>query len=756
MLTFLAVAASLTSAALGTPPGAAETERERGEVLVADATSASSPSVDCAGWNSDDEKVLEGFYKTLTPEAVVACLQAGADPDVRDKTWGGTPLHIAASWNGNPAVLTALLDAGADLDARDKWDWMPLHWAAAWNDNPAVPAALLDAGADPNARNENGRTPLHIAAKWNGNSAVLAALLAAGADPTLKDNDRTTPLELAIKERRPAEIIATLREVLVADAASAPPPSVDCAGWNSDDEKLREGFYRDLTPEVVQACLEAGADLGVRTKKWSGTPLHWAAWSNDNPAVLAALLDAGAEPDARDENGNTPLQWAASWNGNPAIIEALLTGGADLHARNNGGNTPLHIAAYNENPAVLSTLLNAGADPTLRNTDGDTPLRMAINNQRPAEIIAALREASVAGATSAPPPSVDCSGWKADYEELQRSFYRNLTPEVVQACLDAGVELQARDDKYDGTPLHWVASASDNPAVLAALLDAGADPNARNKFGNTSLHIAARNGNAAMLAVLLDSGVDPNARNSGGETPLHWAVWNDNPAVPTALLDAGADPTLRNTDGDTPLELAIKNERSAEIVGVLREVSVADAASIPPPTVDCAGWTSDDVELRRSFFGNLTPEIVLACLAAGADPNVRDRNGWTPLHFSAGDSENAAVLAALLDAGADPNARDKWDWTPLHHAVFNENPAVLAALLDAGADPTLTGDTGDAPLDMAIKAERPAEIIAALEAHVQRLSCGYWTDLEGTEGYFESASAADVSRCMAAGADPNA
>ena len=52
-----------------------------------------------------------------------------------------------------------LLDAGADIEARDRWGRTPLHWAALFSKNPAVITALLDAGADPKARNATGKTP---------------------------------------------------------------------------------------------------------------------------------------------------------------------------------------------------------------------------------------------------------------------------------------------------------------------------------------------------------------------------------------------------------------------------------------------------------------------------------------------------------------------------------------------------------------------------------------------------------------------
>ena len=119
------------------------------------------------------------------------------------RNWGSchpgdtTPLHFAASYNPDPAVIAVLLRAGADLNAREWLGRTPLHEAAWLNDNPAVITALVAVGADVNTRDDSGMTPLHTATQENFLSTVIEALLNAGADPSARGSEGRTPWALA-------------------------------------------------------------------------------------------------------------------------------------------------------------------------------------------------------------------------------------------------------------------------------------------------------------------------------------------------------------------------------------------------------------------------------------------------------------------------------------------------------------------------------------------------------------------------------
>ena len=244
----------------------------------------------CTEWNT-----LE-FFESATLAEVSDCLAAGADIGVRDDD-GYTPLHLAAWGNGNPAVITALAAAEADMGVQEYEEgWTPLHLAARYNDNPAIITALVAAGADVGARDDDGDTPLHLAAWGNDNPAIITALADTGADVGAQEYVfGWTPLHLAAR-------------------------------------------YND-TPVAIAALVAVGAGVGARDNN-GNTPLHVAARYNGNPAIVGALLEAGAAATARDNKDNTPWDYAldnealrgkaAYWHLNAARFRiGGVTGGSD-------------------------------------------------------------------------------------------------------------------------------------------------------------------------------------------------------------------------------------------------------------------------------------------------------------------------------------------------------------------------------------------------------------------------------------------
>ena len=122
-------------------------------------------------------------------------IQAGGEVNEQDEKDGSTPLH-AASREGHVEVVNILIQAGGDVNCKEKWGWTPLH-EASYNGHVEVVKRLIRAGGDVNEQDEeDGSTPLHDASE-NGHVEVITALLAAGADKTTKNNKGQTPHDVA-------------------------------------------------------------------------------------------------------------------------------------------------------------------------------------------------------------------------------------------------------------------------------------------------------------------------------------------------------------------------------------------------------------------------------------------------------------------------------------------------------------------------------------------------------------------------------
>ena len=541
--------------------------------------------------------------------------------------------------------------------------------------------------------------------------------------------------------------------VLLALAFAAPPSgAADCDGYVGE----AAAFWSAVSEDGLRACVSAHGVV-AKDEEYGGTPLHWAASNSVKPGAIAVLLDAGADPNARDVEGLAPLHWAASDSIEPDVLAALLAAGADPNARGGEhGVTPLHWAAQRPGSDLFLWAELDWMPGWLAERLGELFLEPRDSTSSALSVLAVLLDGG------ADPNARDADGWTA----LHHATAFAGDPAVTKALLEDGADPSARDDE-GLEPLHFAALNSDGPGAIAALLAAGADPNARDEYGVTPLHWAAQRPGSGLflgadldglpgwlverlgellleprdsssptlsvLTVLLDGGADPNARDADGETALHLAVRRkeiaplfDNEAlrwyrrgmpevldelvIVEVLLKAGADPNERDLDGWSPLHLAAKHVIDPAVVEALLEAGA---------NIGARGGRHDAAPLHMAAAHATDPAVAMTLLDAGADPNARTKLGMTPLHMAAARATDPAIAMALLDAGADIEARADVNATPLHVAMARAtDPTVAIALVEAGADPNARADAGLTPLHwgVAMSTSDPAVAMALVEA----------------------------------------
>ena len=119
-------------------------------------------------------------------------IEAGSDLNVPDPTFGSSPL-ISATFLDVAEAVKLLIDAGADLNSKNKEGSTALHTAAAFG-KTEIANMLMDAGADLNVQNNEGSTPLHTSAFFC-HTDIVKILLKKGADKSIKNKYNQTPYE---------------------------------------------------------------------------------------------------------------------------------------------------------------------------------------------------------------------------------------------------------------------------------------------------------------------------------------------------------------------------------------------------------------------------------------------------------------------------------------------------------------------------------------------------------------------------------
>ncbi|MFE1595492.1 ankyrin repeat domain-containing protein [Nocardia sp. NPDC058705] len=149
---------------------------------------------------------------------------------------------------------------------------------------------------------------------------------------------------------------------------------------------------------------------------------------------------------------------------------------------------------------------------------------------------------------------------------------KNAANEAAVALIEAGADVNAKDDIQDSAYLYAGAEGLDQ--ILEATLRHGADLRSVNRYGGTALIPASEHAHVSTVRMLIAAGVDVNHVNTPQWTALQEAVVYGDGSQPyqetvTALLAAGADPQIRDAQGRTALQNAERLDQEA-IVALLR------------------------------------------------------------------------------------------------------------------------------------------------------------------------------------------
>ena len=386
--------------------------------------------------------------------------------------------------------------------------------------------------------------------------------------------------------------------------------------------------------------------------------------SSDPPAASEPSPALPSSTDARLTSARSQLDRElidAAWRNDVKRAQALIRDGADVNAKDPGEQSAFLIAASEGFLDLLELSLDSGADVASLDSYGGTALIRAAERGH-ADIVGRLLQ------TKINVDHVNRLGWTALHEAIWLGKDTTSYLDTVRLLVAGGADLKiaARTDgrtplvmaqqRGFGTIETTIRSALDSPTV----------------GGSSALLAEASAGNADKVALAIRNGTDLEPRDNRGRTPLLLAVSNDRLAVARLLVPLGADPDAQDEQHDSPWL----------VTGVTGSVAMAKVLLKADP----------DLTLPNRFGGiSIIPaaerghvDYVRLMTTTATDVNHVNNLGWTALLEAVilgdGSQRYAQIVRILLDAGADPDLADREGVTPLEHAKRRGHSQIAAEL----------------------------------------------------------------------------
>jgi ankyrin repeat protein len=637
------------------------------------------------------------------PSLIDDLAKAGCDVD----HWApefGNPLCLAVS-HENADAVEALLRCSTDLEKRFPHQSPALHLACHVQ-NEGIVRLLLD---------HNAKTDESIRMVFKKDGAL---------QDTELDGDGVDDVEESVTSH---DSLIEVTFASMIDSIRGTPLAISAFLGDVGITKLLLEHGASVEAEAIWRELNDGAEI-------TATPLVIACRAGMSQ-VVGVLLDAGANIDQENSDGNTPAThaiWAksldtlevlidhvpcaedrsphfarefrraarrgqadtvrlflekgvepdasdgeitpllaASFRGQYDVVTMLLEAGASVHKTDPDGQSVLHIAAIRGHAHVLELLIKWDSKVDLQDNDLCTALMASTRAEDPACMLILLDSGA----------NIDICGDDGT-SALSNAASKNRDKHA-KLLLERGAHIEATDN--DGWTALMYAVSWDHYEVTKLLIDNKANVNHQSgEQLNTPLTVAAYNGSIKAAEMLIDNGALLEAKTQKGNTALFEACEGNKVEVLKLLIDRGCLLDGEDSKGDTVL-LKTVNAGHIECLQILIE---AGATAGPSHLV----W-----ELALLLAAQKGNVACLRLLLLKVSPDVTNREGMTALSVAVleGHLECARLL---LDAKANVDSTSSSGKTALHHATAYNELELTKLLLDRGANHSHRDINGGTPL----------------------------------------------------------
>ena len=585
---------------------------------------------------------------------------------------------------------------------------------------------FLEHGANGNTQNNEGNTPLHLVLtvmgkvltgwRWRWRETPPKALkevcelfLDHGVNGSIQNNERNTPLHLI------SMVVGRLVNFYV----------------------MSETYIKEIK-EVCGLFLDHGKVGNTRNCE-GDTPMH----------VFLKCIG--------EETGEISIEAVKD------VCEIFLNHGTDGNLQNNRGDTPLHLlmncVSVTHSPEATERacklLLDHRADINARNTEGESPIFVCIRSYfrscRNAKIRQELKRSSIEHreGTIEQTQTQFCSNvvkfckwlyeaganiaWKNNdsdtvYHHIVRTYVEDTQTDrhdcsamakqlTAYFCGNKQVNVRIDSRGNNGnTPLHLLTSLCRNPhpdrplfrypdhttrtsntSLLECLVAGGNAVDAVNDLQRTPLHLARC---WQMAKALILAGAVPNAKDKFGNTPLlMWMQKEIDNIDWQEVVEKGMDHLSANSAGETVVNVLLSKRKHEDVVRLIAELKSINPRKLNEK--DTNGETLLHVACR--YEDDRIPEIIELLLKSGANPNLANKQGETPMHVLCNKlAQNSPSFQFSL-----PNTRQFTrhpdSLSQASNDPFNASFSAWAirVLKKYGADPTIADNEGYTCMDLA-------------------------------------------------------